>query len=92
MQITPLFEENLGGRGSSSFNSRSLWATGFPYDIRMSKDNSLNCFNLMAMEVPAIRRAGAAALDIDDLAAGRFDGFWELKLMPWGMAAGCLMV
>src|SRR5664280_3708237 len=60
--------------------SRSLLATGFPYDIRMSKDNNLNYFNLMAVEAQAIRRAGAAALDIAYLAAGRFDGFWELKL------------
>ncbi len=72
--------------------SRSLLATGFPYDIRVSKDNNLDHFNLMAMEAQAIRRAGAAALDIAYLAAGRFDGFWELKLMPWDMAAGCLMV
>jgi myo-inositol-1(or 4)-monophosphatase len=72
--------------------SRSLLATGFPYDIRMSKDNNLNYFNLMAMEAQAIRRAGAAALDLAYLACGRFDGFWELKLMPWDMAAGCLMV
>ena len=72
--------------------SRSLLATGFPYDIRLSKDNNLNYFNLMAMEAQAIRRAGAAALDIAYIAAGRFDGFWELKLMPWDMAAGCLMV
>jgi myo-inositol-1(or 4)-monophosphatase len=72
--------------------SRSLLATGFPYDIRASKDNNLNYFNLMAMEAQAIRRAGAAALDIAYLACGRFDGFWELKLMPWDMAAACLMV
>jgi myo-inositol-1(or 4)-monophosphatase len=72
--------------------SRSLLATGFPYDIRVSKDNNLNYFNLMAMEAQAIRRAGAAALDLAYLACGRFDGFWELKLMPWDMAAGCLMV
>jgi len=47
---------------------------------------------LMAVEAQAIRRAGAAALDIAYLAAGRFDGFWELKLKPWDTAAGCLMV
>jgi myo-inositol-1(or 4)-monophosphatase len=72
--------------------SRSLQATGFPYDIRESKDNNLNFFNAMAIKVQAIRRAGAAALDLAYLAAGRFDGFWELKLKPWDTAAGCLMV
>lgn len=72
--------------------TRSLLATGFPYDIRESEDNNINYFNSMAREAQAIRRAGAAALDIAYVAAGRFDGFWELKLMPWDMAAGCLMV
>jgi myo-inositol-1(or 4)-monophosphatase len=72
--------------------SRSLLATGFPYDIRNSKENNLDYFNSMAKEAQAIRRAGAAALDITYVAAGRFDGFWELKLMPWDMAAGLLMV
>lgn len=72
--------------------SRSLLATGFPYDIRESRDNNLNYFNRMAVKVQAIRRAGAAALDLAYLAAGRFDGFWELKLKPWDTAAGCLMV
>ena len=72
--------------------SRSLLATGFPYDIRDSKENNLDYFNAMAKNVQAIRRAGAAALDLAYLAAGRFDGFWELKLKPWDTAAGCLMV
>lgn len=72
--------------------SRSLLATGFPYDIRDSRENNLDNFNLMAVNVQAIRRAGAAALDLAYLAAGRFDGFWELKLKPWDTAAGCLMV
>jgi myo-inositol-1(or 4)-monophosphatase len=72
--------------------TRSLLATGFPYDIRSSKDNNINLFREMAMEAQAIRRAGAAALDIAYVACGRFDGFWELKLMPWDMAAGCLLV
>ena len=72
--------------------SRSLLATGFPYDIRESKENNLDYFNAMAINVQAIRRAGAAALDLANLAAGRFDGFWELKLKPWDTAAGCLLV
>jgi len=72
--------------------SRGLLATGFPYDIRESPDNNLNFFNVMAKKAQAIRRAGAAALDLAYLAAGRFDGFWELKLKPWDTAAGCLLV
>ena len=72
--------------------SRSLLATGFPYDIRDSEENNLDYFNAMAINVQAIRRSGAAALDLAYLAAGRFDGFWELKLKPWDTAAGCLLV
>lgn len=72
--------------------SRSLLATGFPYDIRVSPDNNLNFFNAMAVKAQAIRRPGAAALDLAYLAAGRIDGFWELKLKPWDTAAGCLLV
>ena len=71
---------------------KSLLATGFPYDIRESKENNLDYFNAMAVKVQAIRRAGAAALDLAYLAAGRFDGFWELKLKPWDTAAASLMV
>lgn len=72
--------------------SRSLLATGFPYDIRESKDNNINYFTAMALQAQALRRAGSAALDLAYLAAGRFDGFWELKLQPWDTAAGTLMV
>ncbi len=72
--------------------SRSLLATGFPYDIRVNPVNNINYFNAMAVKAQAIRRAGAAALDLAYVAAGRFDGFWELQLRPWDTAAGCLMV
>jgi myo-inositol-1(or 4)-monophosphatase len=70
----------------------SLLATGFPYDIRTSKDNNLDHFGNFAVRVQAIRRAGAAAYDLCSVAAGRFDGFWEMKLKPWDVAAGVLMV
>jgi myo-inositol-1(or 4)-monophosphatase len=46
----------------------------------------------MAKRAQAIRRAGAAALDLAYVAAGRFDGFWELRLMPWDTAAGWLLI
>ena len=86
----------LNGRGLSvsatADLSRSLLATGFPYDIRVNPDNNVNYFNAMAVKAQAIRRAGAAALDLAYVAAGRFDGFWELQLRPWDTAAGCLMV
>ena len=71
---------------------KSLLATGFPYDIREDSHNNLNYFNEMILKAQAIRRAGSAALDLAYVAAGRFDGFWELKLNPWDIAAGWLLV
>ena len=70
----------------------SLLATGFPYDIRISDQNNLDYFHDFALRAQGIRRAGSAALDLCYVAAGRFDGFWELKLNPWDCAAGYLMV
>ena len=72
--------------------SKSLLATGFPYDIRDDENNNINYFNGMAKRAQAIRRAGSAALDMAYIAMGRFDGFWELKLMPWDTAAGWLLI
>jgi myo-inositol-1(or 4)-monophosphatase len=71
---------------------KGLLATGFPYDIREDSHNNLNNFNTMILKAQAIRRAGSAALDLAYVAAGRFDGFWELKLNPWDIAAGWLLV
>ena len=55
-------------------------------------DNNINYFVGMALQAQAIRRAGSAALDLAYVAAGRFDGFWELKLSPWDTSAGWLLV
>lgn len=71
---------------------RGLLATGFPYDLRVSKANNLDHFSAFAVKAQAIRRAGSAALDLCYLACGRFDGYWEMKLRPWDTAAGSLMV
>jgi myo-inositol-1(or 4)-monophosphatase len=70
----------------------SLLATGFPYDIRTSEENNLANFRHFAVRAQGIRRGGSAALDLCYVAAGRFDGFWELKLNPWDCSAGYLMV
>jgi myo-inositol-1(or 4)-monophosphatase len=70
----------------------SLLATGFPYDIRTSAENNLDYFAEFSLKARAVRRAGSAALDLCYVAAGRFEGFWELKLSPWDCAAGYLMV
>jgi myo-inositol-1(or 4)-monophosphatase len=72
--------------------SRSLLATGFPYDLRESSINNFDHFQNFALRAQAVRRAGSAALDLCYVAAGRFDGFWEMKLAPWDVAAGSLIV
>jgi myo-inositol-1(or 4)-monophosphatase len=72
--------------------SRSLLVTGFPYDIRRSKDNNLRHFADFALRSQAVRRLGSAALDLCYTAGGRFDGYWEMKLSPWDQAAGSLIL
>lgn len=71
---------------------KSLVATGFPYDLRESKVNNIDHFNNFVVRVQAIRRCGSAAMDLCYVACGRFDGFWELKLKTWDVAAGALIV
>lgn len=78
----------------SSFDDldKSLLATGFPYDIRVSEVNNIAHFNNFVTRAQGVRRCGSAALDLCYVACGRYDGFWELKLNPWDMAAGALIV
>lgn len=71
---------------------RSLLATGFPYDRATSEKNNLNYFHALLMASQEVRRCGSAALDLCSVAAGRLDGYWELKLHPWDVAAGTLIV
>lgn len=71
---------------------KSLLATGFPYDRKQSEQNNLDHFHNLLMASQEVRRDGSAALDLCSVAAGRFDGFWELKLKPWDVAAGSLIV
>jgi myo-inositol-1(or 4)-monophosphatase len=71
---------------------RSLLVTGFPYDIRDDLGSSLRLFNRFIGHARAIRRDGAAALDLCYLAAGRSDGFWEERLHTWDMMAGVLII
>jgi myo-inositol-1(or 4)-monophosphatase len=70
----------------------SLLTTGFPYDIRVRADNNLKEYAAFCLRSHGVRRFGSAVLDLAYVAAGRFDGFWELRLMPWDVAAGALMV
>lgn len=70
----------------------SLLATGFPYDCATDPENNFEQFIRFQKAARGIRRAGAAALDLAYLAAGRLDGFWEIKLKPWDVAAGVLLI
>jgi len=72
--------------------NRSLLATGFPYNIRDNDETNLDNFGKMAVRAQGIRRCGSAALDLCFVACGRLDGFWELNLKPWDIAAGVLIV
>lgn len=70
----------------------ALLVTGFAYNLRDTSNNNLNHFNSFALKAQGLRRTGSAALDLSYVAAGRFDGFWEVNLNPWDMAAGVVLV
>jgi myo-inositol-1(or 4)-monophosphatase len=70
----------------------ALIGTGFPFKALDQLPAYLRQFAAITHETAGIRRAGSAALDLCDVAAGRFDGFWELVLSPWDVAAGVLLV
>jgi myo-inositol-1(or 4)-monophosphatase len=70
---------------------RSLLVTGFPYDAWSTPHNNLEYYGRFAKLTQGVRRMGSAALDLGYVAAGRFDGYWELSLSPWDVAAGGLV-
>ncbi|NTV37314.1 MAG: inositol monophosphatase [Anaerolineaceae bacterium] len=69
----------------------SLLTTGFPYEIREQHDQTFKIHEHFARHSQGVRRLGSAALDLCYVAAGRFDGYWELKVMPYDVAAGALI-
>ncbi|MES1927294.1 inositol monophosphatase family protein [Salinisphaera sp. T31B1] len=71
---------------------QALLATGFAYRKSGDVATHMPVFNRLLSASSDIRRAGSAALDLAYVAAGRLDGFWEMGLAPWDMAAGILMV
>lgn len=70
----------------------SLLATGFPYSIREDSEQVIGLLKKILVKAQGVRRAGAAAIDMCYVAAGRLDGFWEQGLKPWDTAAGSLIV
>jgi myo-inositol-1(or 4)-monophosphatase len=72
--------------------ARALIGTGFPFKNHEKLPRYLEQFSLVMRGTAGIRRAGSAALDLSNVACGRFDAFWELVLAPWDVAAGMLLV
>ncbi len=70
---------------------QSLLVTGFPYDAWDTEHDNFTNFVRLGKLTQGVRRFGSAALDASYVAAGRFDGFWELALKPWDVAAGGLI-
>jgi myo-inositol-1(or 4)-monophosphatase len=71
---------------------RAILATGFSYNRNTVARNNVDNFGKLVLKVHDIRRAGAASVDLGYVAAGRFDGYWEMYLKPWDVAAGALVV
>jgi len=69
-----------------------MLCTGFPYDVHQNYQMPLRIFGEYMRRARAIRRMGSAALDLAYVACGRFDGFWEMRLKPWDLAPGILLV
>lgn len=76
----------------TSTYDQSLLATGFPYNVDTNPLHCIEHFTRLQGQGIPIRRIGSAALDLSYVAAGRFDGYWEVSLYPWDMAAGILLV
>lgn len=82
----PLHVSSIPGMG------QCLLATGFPYDRQTAEDNNLAALGVFIRRCQGIRRAGAAALDMAYVACGRLDGYWEMRVQPWDVGAGVLIV
>ncbi len=97
-----LFSASLGGGAflngarirpstTPALQSPALISTGFAYNVATAQSNLGHLQRLLALGVP-VRRPGAAALDLCNVACGRMDGFWELRLNRWDVSAGSLIV
>jgi myo-inositol-1(or 4)-monophosphatase len=71
---------------------RALFATGFAYDVHDAERDNVAHFARVVKSAGGVRRDGSAAIDLCYVACGRFDGYWELKLHAWDVAAGILIV
>lgn len=71
---------------------QSLLVTGFPYDIRERQENNLDHYANFSLCSQGVRRLGSAALDLCYVACGRLEGFWEIEINSYDIAAGALIV
>ncbi len=71
--------------------AESILGTGFPSHKR-HKNPNIHFYQQITLRSHGVRRAGSAALDLANVASGRYDGFWEFNLNPWDTAAGVLIV
>lgn len=81
----------LAVSGTPTLATPALVSTGFPYDVATNPENLEYVRRMLALGV-ALRRPGAAALDLCYVACGRFDAYWELGIKPWDAAAGSLIL
>jgi myo-inositol-1(or 4)-monophosphatase len=70
----------------------ALLSTGFPYDVSTVEKNNIDQFVNLTKATQGVRRSGSAALDMAYVTCGRLDGFWEIQLQAWDVAAGALIV
>jgi myo-inositol-1(or 4)-monophosphatase len=70
----------------------SLLVTGFPNDVLENRDNNLDHYARLTLLSQGVRRLGSATLDLAYVACGRLEAFWEMRLSPWDVAAGALIV
>jgi myo-inositol-1(or 4)-monophosphatase len=77
---------------SAATLNESLLATGFPYNIRETAENNFGQYELLSLRSQGVRRMGSAVIYLAYVAAGRLDGYWELRLGAWDAAAGSLLV
>ena len=72
--------------------TNALMATGIPFRARNRFGQYFKSLRVISMASAGIRRGGSAALDLAYVSCGRFDGFWEINLSPWDIAAGALLI
>ena len=72
--------------------TQALLSTGFPTDVHLHPDVPLGLFNRVVQKVRGVRRMGSAALDLAYVATGRLDGYFEVGLKPWDVAAGSILI